>query len=119
MREETVRVAGGTQVEPFDRLDARVTQHSLGRKPEIEIASVESPAAEARAIGAGDLVAHLVTAGTDSRPDSRSDLSAEGSDARLQNPREQADPAGVQQRQPGDDPGLSREGDRQSISGER
>ena len=54
-------------------------------------------AAEARAICAGDLVAHFVAAGTDSRPDQLPRPFPEGGDARLDDPGEQADPAGVQQ----------------------
>src|SRR6478752_1611976 len=119
VREETLRITGGTHVEPFDRLDARVTQHALGCKPEIELASAQHLAAEARAICAADLVSHLVTAGTDSRPDSCRDLSSESGDARLDDPGEQADPAGVQQSKRGAGPVLSHDRDRQAIGGER
>src|SRR3954468_19929533 len=119
VREKLLRIAGGADIQAFDRLDSRVTQQSFRCKPEIEIAAANCLAAEARAICTGDLVAHLVTARTDSRPDSRGDLPAEGGDARLDDPREQTDPACVQHRQPGAAAVLPREGDRQAIGGER
>src|SRR5690242_2694517 len=114
MREE-VRAARRADVRPLDRLDACVTQDALGDRPEVEVAPLYRGRAEPCAIRVGDVVADLVTARADTRPDrSGKVLATERRNSRLEDPLQQPEPAGMQQRERGAAV-APRQGDRETV----
>src|SRR5580765_3815525 len=74
--EEEVRMARRAEVDALHQRDACVVQRHLGRAPQVEPVVADDLASEARAERAGDVVAHLVAAGTDRGPDRGRKLTA-------------------------------------------
>src|SRR5262245_5743942 len=97
MREE-VWSARGADVDALDGIDAGLAEEAFGDGPEVEVAPPHHGRAETRAVGVGDLVADLVAARADARPDRGGEaLAAERRDARLDDALEEPLSAGVQQ----------------------
>src|SRR2546422_9062698 len=99
MREEPCRVARGAEVQAFDGLDTRVTEHALADRPEVEVAAAQRLVAEASAIVGGDVGADFVAARSDSRTDDGGKAAAERGNPRFDDSLEQAVPSSVEQRQ--------------------
>src|SRR5690349_18813995 len=97
MREEELGMAEGAEVGPLERFAARVAQRQLGRAPEVELPLANDGAAETCAERLGDVRADLVAARADRRAHGRREpAAAERSCRRVDDPREQAAPADVQ-----------------------
>src|SRR5439155_1636524 len=94
--EEELRIAGGAEVEPLDPVDAGLPQQSFRRLPEIEASPARDSGSEARSVWGCDLLADLVAAGANRRPDRGGQVAGECRNAGLDDPFEKPDPAGVQ-----------------------
>ncbi len=119
MREEKVGIARGAEVEPLDLRDAGLPQLSFGRVPEIKLPAAHDPGAKTLAVRGGDLLADLVAAGADRRPDRRGDAPIERGYARLDDAGEQPDSAGMQDADRRRGSVLADEHDRQAVGGKR
>src|SRR5207248_710773 len=111
-------IARRAEVEALDLRDAGPTQRSLGRLPEVELPAPRDPGAEAPAVGDRDLLADLVAAGADRGADRGGDAPAECSDARLDDPVDQPDPAGMQDADRRRGSVRTDERDRHAVGGE-
>src|SRR5207247_7358518 len=111
--------ARGADVEPVDLRTAGLSQLSFGCLPEVELPAAHDPGAKALAVRGGDLIADLVAAGADRRPDRRGHGPAERGHARLDDAGEQPDPARMQDADRRRSSVLADERDRQAVGGER
>src|SRR5215510_8460043 len=117
MREE-ICTARRADVHALDGVDAGVAEKAFGDGPEIEVASMQGGRTEPRAVGVGDLVAHLVAAGADARSDRGGEaLTAERRDARLDDAVEEPLAAGVQHGERGAAV-AARNRDRETVRGQ-
>src|ERR1051325_7640495 len=92
-------MAVSAEVGPLDLVAPSLVERSLGRCPQIK-APVANDVAVASLERLGDLVAHLVAARADPRPDGGRELApAERLRTRVDDPRQEAAPADVQDRE--------------------
>src|SRR5579884_748546 len=96
MREEELRMAARAQVEPLDRRDAGPAKRPLGGRPQVEMPGHGQILVEERR----DLLADLVAARADRRPDRRGRLASHGGDRGGGDALREAAPPGVHDREP-------------------
>src|SRR5882724_3811938 len=82
MREEAI-VARRAHVETFDGLDSSFAEHMLGGSPQVEVSPLDDSRTEARPVCSNDVLADLVAARADPRPDDRDGRAANGGHAHL------------------------------------
>src|SRR4051812_40339287 len=121
VREEAFAVARGAKVEPVDMFDARRAERALGRRPKVEFAAlVHDVVPERLAERSGHLVAHLIAAGADARPDHGDELArADCSHAGSHDARKEAAPAGMEDLDRRPKPVGTRDRDRHAIRGKQ
>jgi hypothetical protein len=96
MRKEEIAVARRAQVDPRDGCGPDRAQSLLRGAPEVEAPAADDPVAETLAERFCNVVAHLETARTDSRPDHRGKAGgSEGGGGAFHDPAEEASPPDV------------------------
>src|SRR5262245_23262314 len=119
LTEEQIGVAARAEIEPVDARGACVARRSLGRGPEVEDAAADDVVPEARLVRACHLVPHLVAARADRGTYDRGEARPEDLRRRLDDPVEQAAPAGVEDCERGLSAVHTGHGDESAVGPER
>src|SRR6266508_5241662 len=98
--EEELRPARRAEIHPLDPRACR-PQRALRRRPQVDVAATDDVAAEAAHERLRHLRTDLVAAWSDSRTDDGDDVAADRCNRRLEDPVEEASPAGVGNRERG------------------